>query len=1182
MKKIISFLLVAAMLFSMLPLSVFSLGVIIDEVTSIEYKTEHTVFTEGLDGEWDTQNDYYRYICNFHEGDELTVYYSESAPVVFVANWVNGEICFTADGKQPIKQWEDIFTSNDQNKDNQWTPGNKYSYFVWYEGKQTEVGVTVIANPVDSIEYIPESPIVCYFEKNGMFEIDALGQDYFRYWVIRRSTDDILRVNYNDGRGTVEYRLTFDPEEAYVSLSDPSDVISPDRVRMEERQYDEHYTVNGENYLYVSYMGKEARIPVSVLENPVEYLYYYPGGSVDGSVQITEEKDGEWRENEGGEQYFYYDTPWFKVHDQIVVKFTDKDEPVTYTYLNKFDPETGANYFNFYDESDNELPDYQELRLSRDGDVIWTTEGENFMYAIYKDTYSSPIRVVINANPVKAIIFERSEDVIKIVEGTNQYYNGGDGRYYYSVPYYREGDKLIVVDNEDNEIVYNYKYGTFVSEDNSKFINSSDVWMHGDQKEPWGKGEHKYTVEYSGRTYELTLEIIENPVLSIEYKTVKQPYNIYEETNGDYDEQGGYYRYYYSWYEDGDILTVEYNDERGKVDYEYKRTGEDGWTRAFIAADGSRIESNEVWLRDDQETNHWERDKENYIRVEYSGKEYNIRVNIIENPIKGINFVPSKTPTVMAGVNCWFDDELGYNIYETPRFNRGDKLVISYKNEPDKEYTADYDEYGEMLFTADDGDVISGFDIGWYSDQHMDGGEWTVGGDNYYYIDYLGYTCKVDCEMIGNAVESIGFIPHRPASYIDGQGGYYDEMDDRYYYEPPRVGNGDTLIVHYNDERGLVTYTAKYDNELDRMTFVSETDVIVEDEWFEYRDEQNMFMWEVDGENNYWYVYYCGAEAKVPVTVRANNIKSISYQPVQPVQVYIDDYRIVTDEKTGEQYKEYSLPDLYDGDKVIITYDDESQKEFTLTFDDVDGEHYFVNDIDDEAYHKFTFMPFDNQYEQEWTVDGENYFSVDFYGHIADIPVQIITTDVKSIEFVPQKEIVIVENTGGDYLNDDEGNRFYYYRGDSIVMPGDKLVVTYNDESVVEYFLIIDEENETWALRSEDGKELVVKDLDFEEDQYENHWMPGKNYFVIKYQGVRTELIEVTIKPDVAYVPGDIDGDEETTNQDLILLFQYLSGWDVEDKVNTPALDVDGDGEITNQDLILLFQYLSGWAVEIH
>ena len=70
-------------------------------------------------------------------------------------------------------------------------------------------------------------------------------------------------------------------------------------------------------------------------------------------------------------------------------------------------------------------------------------------------------------------------------------------------------------------------------------------------------------------------------------------------------------------------------------------------------------------------------------------------------------------------------------------------------------------------------------------------------------------------------------------------------------------------------------------------------------------------------------------------------------------------------------------------------------------------------------------------------------------------------------------------------------------------------------------------------------------------------------------------LPEVRIAP----TPGDINGDREVDNKDLIRLFQYLSEWGVE--VNEATLDVNGDQAVDNKDLIRLFQYLSEWGVEI-
>lgn len=61
---------------------------------------------------------------------------------------------------------------------------------------------------------------------------------------------------------------------------------------------------------------------------------------------------------------------------------------------------------------------------------------------------------------------------------------------------------------------------------------------------------------------------------------------------------------------------------------------------------------------------------------------------------------------------------------------------------------------------------------------------------------------------------------------------------------------------------------------------------------------------------------------------------------------------------------------------------------------------------------------------------------------------------------------------------------------------------------------------------------------------------------------------------------GDLDGDEEITDWDGVLLARYLAGWNV-DISNVDALDIDGDGEITDWDGVLLDRYLAGWDIKI-
>ena len=60
---------------------------------------------------------------------------------------------------------------------------------------------------------------------------------------------------------------------------------------------------------------------------------------------------------------------------------------------------------------------------------------------------------------------------------------------------------------------------------------------------------------------------------------------------------------------------------------------------------------------------------------------------------------------------------------------------------------------------------------------------------------------------------------------------------------------------------------------------------------------------------------------------------------------------------------------------------------------------------------------------------------------------------------------------------------------------------------------------------------------------------------------------------------GDVTCDGNINGLDLILLRQYLAGWEVE--VNIHAADSNGDGDVNSLDLILLRQYLAGWNVAL-
>ena len=72
----------------------------------------------------------------------------------------------------------------------------------------------------------------------------------------------------------------------------------------------------------------------------------------------------------------------------------------------------------------------------------------------------------------------------------------------------------------------------------------------------------------------------------------------------------------------------------------------------------------------------------------------------------------------------------------------------------------------------------------------------------------------------------------------------------------------------------------------------------------------------------------------------------------------------------------------------------------------------------------------------------------------------------------------------------------------------------------------------------------------------------------------------LTVQLDPPFTRGDLDGDEEISDWDGVLLARYLAGWNVNIS-NADALDIDGDGEITDWDGVLLDRYLAGWDIKI-
>ena len=152
-------------------------------------------------------------------------------------------------------------------------------------------------------------------------------------------------------------------------------------------------------------------------------------------------------------------------------------------------------------------------------------------------------------------------------------------------------------------------------------------------------------------------------------------------------------------------------------------------------------------------------------------------------------------------------------------------------------------------------------------------------------------------------------------------------------------------------------------------------------------------------------------------------------------------------------------------------------------------------------------------------------------------------------------------------LNEEDGSYDYkgFYDLDHIseLMSGFYKTVTFvdNDGNVI------------LSGRYREGDEIIVPEpVRAKDNKYEYNFIEWDKDIetVCRGDAVYTASFEAV----QWFFPGDVSGDGEVDNKDVVTLFRYLSGEKID--VNVEALDVNGDGYVDNKDVVTLFRFLSG------
>ena len=547
-------------------------------VASIEVADSNFEFILNQTGEWEynyeTDQEYFYYhVDRFIDEVVLRVNYLDGRPSEYIEyGEYNGFNCYTNQHENP------------------WTVGGNNPITFEYMGKQCTVNATIIDNPVASIEfvscdfqYVEEDGRYGWWESNGETE-----QRFFYYSPYVAAQNAKIKVNYLDGRPSKTVGYWGENEYGNFDYS--------------SNQYQNPWTVGGNNTITLTYMGKECTFNVAVAPNPVESIEFV---SCDFEYVENDENNGDWEEDNNGEEFFCYNDNRAAQETKIKVNYKD-GRP--------------SEVIGYYDENEYGNFDYSSNQYQNP----WTIGGENTITITYMGK-----ECIFSATVVKPIQPELIESIQFIPSGfeyIENYNRHGEWRYNEETEedfFWYDAD--VVLNN--SKIKVNFSDGTpsreidyFDDEDSveQSFDYSTDQWQT-----PWTVGgENIITITYMGKSCTYNAVVKPNPVESVEFVSCDFQYVENHPNYGYWEWYSEDQRFYYYYPEDALQKT------RIKVNYNNGNPSE------ILECEDLDIE----YYHNQRETPWTVGGTNNTITINYMGKPCEFKVAVVAGPFTGNSY----------------------------------------------------------------------------------------------------------------------------------------------------------------------------------------------------------------------------------------------------------------------------------------------------------------------------------------------------------------------------------------------------------------------------------------------------------------------------------------------------------------------------------------------------------------
>ena len=357
-------------------------------------------------------------------------------------------------------------------------------------------------NDVTSISLKLTKPIEIIENSVGEWTYDENNKKYFEY--DRYSLDilnegDELTVNYNNS-SSIKYsyqHIVTDDFENYGWVSSGGEIL--DSGYYYDNQYQNHWTLESDNYLMYCCMGKETQIPVTIIESPIKSISYTPIKP----IELIQGVDTNPYMNSNDEIYDSYINLFMdakaNVGDILTVNYKDgkSKDFVFFRYYDEINYCTESGYksddgeiISGFSEGDN--------NLSLETDIL--VLGSNICTLRYLGVETTVEIVVKNeiasvkAIPVSSLELRQGLDSYEDYDyETGEYYDWYFYRDFFLEITYSNGETSIFKEVPQNE-------GYLFEDEKGRYFNVN--FFSDQQKNHWKIGEkHEFIIAISSSAY---------------------------------------------------------------------------------------------------------------------------------------------------------------------------------------------------------------------------------------------------------------------------------------------------------------------------------------------------------------------------------------------------------------------------------------------------------------------------------------------------------------------------------------------------------------------------------------------------------------------------------------------------------------------------------------------------------